>query len=142
MISGIRKSSLLSFSINVHYMTRDKLRTNSELNQILGKFRANGDKYECTSVTSSFKDITGEINKANSVREYVSKHTAQFAELSKSKFHASIINDYNGEYLIGVSYINNDKHITSVIKESSDISQTQAVLSAINVMKTMKDIHK
>lgn len=141
-IKNLTKNGKLVVSIQFMYTSYNRMFMSGGLSSVLGSFASNYDNYKGSSIIPGFVDLTSELKNTSDVRSYVASYTERMAKLFESDIHSVIIDDFNGEYLIGVQYNKEvGKTLHTVVNVPSRCSHSCALRSMVEVANTMVNIH-
>lgn len=132
----------MPIGIQLLYTSYHRLFFSGGLSSILGQFAANYDSYKGSALVPGFIDLRTELKKTKDVRQYVTKYTETLANTFGFNLYSVIIDDYAGEYLVGIHYSKNkDKTLHSMITVPSRCSHSCVLRSMLDVAGTMVDVY-
>lgn len=138
----LTKNGKLIVSVQFMYTSYHRMFMSGGLSSVLGPFATNYDNYKGSSIIPGYVNLTSELKRVSDVRSYVASYTEKMAKLFESDIHSVIIDDFNGEYLIGVQYNKEiGKTLHTVVNVPSQCSHSCALRSMLEVANTMVHVH-
>lgn len=160
MIGATMKN--LNITIQFLYTSAQRMTAKDGVMGILNQFANVQKEYTKSTILPGFADLIPELKKASNIRDYMCTYTEKMAKIFDSDIHSVVINDFNGEYLIGVQYNKSTKSadcdgecgksckmcsqspmrksVLTVVTVSNKCSQTNVLNTVLDVANTMINI--